>query len=78
MAVQVFAYDFRPELPPGTRIEGIYPHGASYWTRTAAIKTSQADDRKQTPTVTAKNSFTRLKSLNTSLRRFRIMNRVEI
>ncbi|CAF9912236.1 MAG: hypothetical protein HETSPECPRED_000883 [Heterodermia speciosa] len=36
------------KLPPGTRIEGIYPHGTSYWTRTAAIKTSQADNRKQT------------------------------
>ena len=44
----VFAYNFLAELPPGTRIEGIYPHGASYWTRTAAIKTSQADDTKQT------------------------------
>ena len=47
MAVQVFAYDFPPELPPGTRVEGIYPHGKSYWTRTAAIRTLQADGRGQ-------------------------------
>ena len=31
------------ELPPGTEVEGIYPHGASYWTRTAEIATRKAD-----------------------------------
>lgn len=31
------------ELPQSTRIQGIYPHGASYWTRTAEIQTEQAD-----------------------------------
>jgi protein-ribulosamine 3-kinase len=27
-----------PELPQGLTIEGISPHGASYWTRTAHIR----------------------------------------
>jgi protein-ribulosamine 3-kinase len=31
------------ELPPGTEIKGIFPHGSAYWTRTAAIQTIQAD-----------------------------------
>ncbi|KAE9378604.1 hypothetical protein N431DRAFT_553040 [Stipitochalara longipes BDJ] len=30
-------------LPEGTRIKGIFPHGASYWTRTAEIRTEQVD-----------------------------------
>ena len=31
------------ELPEGTEIKSIGAHGASYWTRTAEIKTKQAD-----------------------------------
>jgi protein-ribulosamine 3-kinase len=31
------------ELPQGTQIIGAFPHGASYWTRTAEIETQQAD-----------------------------------
>jgi protein-ribulosamine 3-kinase len=31
------------ELPQGTQIIGVFPHGASYWTRTAEIETQQAD-----------------------------------
>ncbi len=31
------------ELPSGSRIKGISPCGASYWTRTAEIKTEQVD-----------------------------------
>lgn len=30
-------------LPPGSTIKGIIPHGAAYWTRTAAIQTTQLD-----------------------------------
>lgn len=37
----VNVYDL--ELPPGIKVEGIYPHGASYWTRTAKIVTEHAD-----------------------------------
>lgn len=32
-----------PDLPPGSRIKGLFPHGAAYWTRTAAIQTEQPD-----------------------------------
>lgn len=31
------------KLPRGTQVQGISPHGASYWTRTAEIVTEQAD-----------------------------------
>ena len=31
------------ELPYGSHVKSIFPHGASYWTRTAEIKTEQAD-----------------------------------
>jgi hypothetical protein len=31
------------EFPPGTEIEGIRPHGASYYTRTAEVSTRMAD-----------------------------------
>lgn len=31
------------ELPPGTQIESIHPHGVSYWTRTAEIVTRLPD-----------------------------------
>lgn len=31
------------ELPNGSMVKGIYPFGASYWTRTAEIQTEQAD-----------------------------------
>jgi hypothetical protein len=31
------------ELPKGTKIKGVFPHGASYWTRTAQIQTEQPD-----------------------------------
>lgn len=31
------------ELPQGTQIIGAFPHGASFWTRTAEIETHQAD-----------------------------------
>ena len=31
------------ELPQGSQVKGIYPYGASYWTRTAEIRTEQAD-----------------------------------
>ncbi len=31
------------ELPEGSQIKGIFPYGASYWTRTAEIQTEQAD-----------------------------------
>lgn len=31
------------KLPPGSKIKGIAPYGASYWTRTAEIPTVQAD-----------------------------------
>ena len=31
------------ELPHGSDVKGIYPSGASYWTRTAEIQTQQAD-----------------------------------
>ena len=30
-------------MPPGTDIREIFPHGSAYWTRTAAIQTTQAD-----------------------------------
>ena len=30
-------------LPLGSEIQGIFPHGSAYWTRTAAIQTVQAD-----------------------------------
>ncbi|KAL9620754.1 MAG: hypothetical protein Q9160_004767 [Pyrenula sp. 1 TL-2023] len=30
-------------LPPGSVIKGIVPHGTAYWTRTAAIQTEQTD-----------------------------------
>ena len=36
------------ELPPGSEVKGIFPHGASYWTRTAAIQTQQADGAPRT------------------------------
>jgi len=35
----------KAELPPGSKVKGIYPYGASYWTRTAEIQTEQADGR---------------------------------
>lgn len=31
------------ELPPDSHIKGLFPHGAAYWTRTAAVQTEQAD-----------------------------------
>lgn len=31
------------ELPKGTKVQSIRPHGASYWTRTAEIQTVQGD-----------------------------------
>jgi protein-ribulosamine 3-kinase len=31
------------ELPEGTKVKGIFPYGASVWTRTAEIQTQQAD-----------------------------------
>src|SRR5437016_2682375 len=31
------------ELPPGSHIKGLFPHGTAYWTRTAVIQTEQAD-----------------------------------
>jgi hypothetical protein len=31
------------ELPPDSHVKGLLPHGAAYWTRTAAIQTEQAD-----------------------------------
>lgn len=31
------------ELPAGTQLNGIIPHGTSYWTRTAKIATTQFD-----------------------------------
>ncbi|OQE05100.1 hypothetical protein PENVUL_c027G07651 [Penicillium vulpinum] len=33
----------KAKLPPGAEIDGICPHGASYWTRTAEISTRMAD-----------------------------------
>ncbi|KAL2036369.1 hypothetical protein N7G274_010916 [Stereocaulon virgatum] len=33
----------RAKLPPGTEVEDISPHGASYWTRSAEITTRKAD-----------------------------------
>ena len=33
----------KAELPPGSQVKGIFPYGASYWTRTAEIQTEQAD-----------------------------------
>ncbi|PQE15600.1 Fructosamine Ketosamine-3-kinase protein [Rutstroemia sp. NJR-2017a BBW] len=33
----------RAKFPPGTEVESISPHGASYWTRTAEISTLLAD-----------------------------------
>lgn len=35
--------NFCAELPPGTEPVGIFPYGATYWTRTAEIQTRQAD-----------------------------------
>ena len=35
------------ELPEGSQIKGIFPYGASYWTRTAEIQTLQADESSQ-------------------------------
>ena len=37
----------RLELPIGTQVVGAFPHGASYWTRTAEIQTEQADGSSQ-------------------------------
>ena len=31
------------KIPQPSKIVGIYPHGASYWTRTAEIQTEQED-----------------------------------
>ena len=31
------------ELPAGSQVKGVFPYGASYWTRTAEIQTVQAD-----------------------------------
>ena len=36
-----------PELPKDTQVVGVFPHGASYWTRTAEIETEQADGSSQ-------------------------------
>lgn len=33
----------RVDLPPGSRVIGLFPHGAAYWTRTATIRTEQSD-----------------------------------
>ena len=33
----------KSELPPDSQVKGIFPHGASYWTRTAEIQTEQVD-----------------------------------
>ena len=33
----------KTELPQGSQVKGIFPHGTSYWTRTAEIQTEQAD-----------------------------------
>ena len=35
--------DSQIELPEGTKVISLSPHGASYWTRTAEVKTEQAD-----------------------------------
>ena len=32
-----------PELPRGTEVNGVFHHGASYWTPTAEVETKQAD-----------------------------------
>lgn len=34
------------DLPPGSKIISIYPHGQTYFTRTAAIVTEQSDGRE--------------------------------
>lgn len=34
------------ELPKGSKIKSIVPHGMSYWTRTARIVTEQEDGSK--------------------------------
>lgn len=31
------------ELPDGSQVKGIFPYGASYWTRTAEIQTEQTN-----------------------------------
>ncbi|KAK3306823.1 Fructosamine kinase-domain-containing protein [Chaetomium strumarium] len=48
--VEVISYvdqGVRDKLPPGTQIEGISPHGVSYWSRTAMI---EATDEEGNPT----------------------------
>ncbi|KAL8933235.1 MAG: hypothetical protein Q9216_006458 [Gyalolechia sp. 2 TL-2023] len=35
------------KLPDGSQIEGIFPYGTSYWTRTARIRITQADGTPQ-------------------------------
>lgn len=43
MLVITDSWCFRTELPEGTKVINLSPHGASYWTRTAEVKTEQAD-----------------------------------
>ncbi|KAG8529000.1 uncharacterized protein KY384_006689 [Bacidia gigantensis] len=39
----VLASAYLLKLPEGTQVVGAFPHGASYWTRTAEIETQQVD-----------------------------------
>jgi hypothetical protein len=39
----IIGLTFMAELPEGSISIGIYPYGATYWTRTAEIQTRQAD-----------------------------------
>ncbi|TVY87259.1 Ketosamine-3-kinase [Lachnellula willkommii] len=41
--IQFVDENVKAKFPPGTKIESIRPHGASYWTRTAKISTQLAD-----------------------------------
>ena len=45
------------ELPQGTEIVGVFPHGASYWTRTAEIETQQADGSELSFFIKVSNFF---------------------
>ncbi|KAL8741615.1 MAG: hypothetical protein Q9190_005797 [Brigantiaea leucoxantha] len=65
------------KLPQGSHIKGIFPSGASYWTRTAEIQTEQADGtpmsfflkvtRNETGKAMVSGEFVSMKTLHDTL-----------
>jgi hypothetical protein len=39
----LYSADRNVDLPPGSRVTALIPHGAAYWTRTVMIRTEQSD-----------------------------------